>query len=167
MWRTVLAAPLKRASKFSAIYALYISIVWLFDYVYYPWLILKFRYLVFPPLYVSVFLVSWGGYYLYDYFQEDVFFSEQINGWLRRPGGWAPARKSKAIILNNPRLTFAALAAWWSPLHAYVFSRRDESFEFSSFVKAIAKGSLICALFWSVVAGSGLLLWELVKWVVR
>jgi hypothetical protein len=167
MWRTILGVRLKRASKFSAIYALYVSIVWLFDYVYYPWLTLRFKYLVFFPLYLSVFLVSWGGYYLYRYFQEDVFLTEQINDWLRRPGGGALLRKSKALIVNNPRWTFAAIAAWWSPLHAYVFSRRSDAFELPSFLKAMAKGSFVCALFWGVVAESALLLWHFVKFLVR
>jgi len=159
--------PLKRASKFSAVYALYVSIIWLFDYVYYPWLILRFRYWVFVPLFLSVFLVSWGGYYLYSYFQEDVFLTEQINNWLRRPGGWPLVSKSKALIVDNPGWTFAAIAAWWSPLHAYVFSRRDETFDLGSFVRAIAKGSFVCAFFWGVVAESVLLLWRLGKLLLR
>jgi hypothetical protein len=167
MWKTILGMPLKRASKFSAIYALYVAIVWLFDYVYYPWLILKFRYLVILPLYFSLFLVSWGGYYLYAYFQEDVFLADQINDWLRRPAGWALVNRSKALIVNNPGWTFAAIAAWWSPLHAYIFTRRDETFGLAPFIKTIAKGSLVCAFFWGVVAESALLLWELAKLLVR
>jgi hypothetical protein len=167
MWRTILGVRLKRASKFSAIYALYVGIVWLFDYVYYPWLTLKFKYWVFLPLCLSLFLVSWGGYYLYGYFQEDVFLSEQINDWLRRPGGWTLVRKSKALIVNNPGWTFAAIATWWSPLHAYIFFRRGETFKLSSFIKAIAKGSFVCAFFWAVVAESVLFLWHLVKLLAR
>lgn len=167
MCRIVSALPLKRVSKFSALYALYLSIVWLFDYVYYPWLTLKFRYLVFLPLYLSVFLVSWGGYYLYRYFREDVFFTNRINNWLRRPGKGALLGRVKALVVNNPGWTFAAVSTWWSPLHAYIFFRRDEDFRLSSFTKSIAKGSLFCALFWGVVAESVLLFWSMAKLILR
>ena len=167
MWKNVLSMPLKRASKFSAIYALYIAIVWLFDYVYYPWLIFKFKYLVFLPLYFSLFFVSWAGYYLYEYFQEDVFLAEQINEWLRRPAGWTLVSKSKSLIVNHPGWTFAAIAAWWSPLHAYVFTRRGGAFGLAPFVKTIAKGSFFCAFFWGVVAESVLVIWQLAKLLIR
>ena len=100
MRQTVAALHLKRVSKFGALYALYLSIVWIFDYVYYPWLTLKFRYLVFLPLYVSVFLVSWGGYYLYRYFQEDVFFAERINNWLQRPVKGTLLGRFKALVVQ-------------------------------------------------------------------
>jgi len=163
MWQTLFRVPFQRASKFSAVYALYVAIVWLFDYVYYPWLILKFKYFVFLPLYFSLFLVSWGGYYLYTLFHEDVFFAEQINEWLRRPSEWTLVRRSKALIVNNPGWTFAAIAAWWSPLHAYVFSHGQKEFGLVSFIKSIAMGSFVCALFWGVVAETILVLWRLTK----
>jgi hypothetical protein len=167
MWKTVLGIPLKRASKFSAIYALYVAIIWLFDYVYYPWLIFKFKYLVFVPLYFSLFFVSWGGYYLYACFHEDVFLTEQINEWLRRPAASRLVSRSKALIVNNPAWTFAAIAAWWSPLHAYIFTRKDKSFGLAPFIKSIATGSLVCAFVWGVVAESVLLLWGLAKLLLR
>jgi hypothetical protein len=163
MRRTILALPLKRASRFGGAYALYLAIVWLFDYIYFPWLTIKFHSLVYVPLFLSVFLVSWGGYYLYEYFQEDVFFTEKINGWLARPGTGRIRGKLKRLIASNPRCTFAAISTWWSPLHAYVFFRRDETFEFTSFIKALATGSFFCAVFWGTVGESFLISWHLFR----
>jgi len=162
----ILATRLKRASKFSMAYALYIAIVWMFDYVYYPWLAIKFRHLMFFALYPSVFLVSLGGFYLYEYFQEDVFFTEKINVWLDASGTRGVGTKLRSLIANNPRCVFAAIATWWSPLHAYVFFRRDKTFSLSSLVKALAKGSFVCAFFWGIVAESFLLLWSLFRLIL-
>lgn len=163
MSRTSLAIPLKRASRFGGVYALYLVIVWLFDYVYFPLLTIRFHARVYLPLYISVFLVSWGGFYLYDYFKEDVFFTERINSWLKQPepDGWR--KWIKSLIVNNPRLTFAAISTWWSPLHAYVFFRRDKTFRFSSFIQSLAKGSFFCALFWGTVGESFLISWHVVR----
>jgi len=162
----ILATPLKRASKFSMAYALYLAIVWMFDYVYYPWLTIKFRHLMFFALYPSIFLVSWGGFYLYEYFQEDVFFTEKINTWLGKSGTHGIGTKLRNLIANNPLCVFAAISTWWSPLHAYVFFRRDKTSSLSSLVKALAKGSFICAFFWGVVAESVLLLWGLFRLIL-
>jgi hypothetical protein len=162
----ILAAPLKRASKFSMAYGLYLAIVWMFDYVYYPWLAIKFRHLMFFALYPSIFLVSWGGFYLYAYFQEDVFFTEKVHAWLEQSGSQGIRRRFRSLIANNPRCVFVAVATWWSPLHAYVFFRRDKTFSLSSLVKALAKGSFICALFWGIVAESFIILWGLFRLIL-
>lgn len=167
MWLTMLVAPLKRASKLSVAYALYLSIIWLFDYVYYPWLAIKFRHLVILPLYPSIFLASWGGYYLYQYFREDVFFIEKISGWLNQTGSQGITRRIRGMVSNNPSYVFAAISTWWSPLHAYIFFRREETFKRSSLLKALAKGSFFCAVFWGVIAEFFILLWGLVKVIVR
>lgn len=162
----ILATPLKRASKFSMAYALYLAIVWMFDYVYYPWLTIKFRHFMFLALYPSIFLVSWGGFYLYEYFQEDVFFTEKVNAWLEQSGSEGIGRRFRSLIANNPGCVFAAVATWWSPLHAYVFFRRDKTFSLASLVKALAKGSFISAFFWGIVAESFILLWGLFRLVL-
>jgi hypothetical protein len=167
MWRTLPAVPVKRVSRFGVAYGLYLSIVWLFDYLYFPWLAIKFRLLVFFPLFASIFLVSWGGYYLYDYFREDVFFTERINNWLERGNSRGLTGKIKTLISRNPEYVFAAIATWWGPLHAYFFFQRDEPFRLAAFVKALAKGSFFCALFWGVIAESLLLSWDLAKWVLH
>jgi hypothetical protein len=156
-------AVLTRTSKLGAIYLLYLSIVWLFDYVYYPWLTLEFRYLVFFPLFISLFFVSWGGYYLYSYFKEDVFFTAHIHGWLRSPGQSAFRNRVKSVIVNNPHWTFAAIATWWSPLHAYIFFKGNEEFDLGSFTWSIARGSLLCACFWGIIGDSALLSWGFVR----
>ena len=48
--------------KFSFAYALYVVIVLSFDYLYMPWLAIKFRYLAIIPLYFSIFAVSCSGF---------------------------------------------------------------------------------------------------------
>lgn len=157
------ATTARRATRFGGVYALYLAIVWLFDYIYFPLLTIKFHALVYLPLFVSVFLVSWGGYYLYEYFQEDVFFTERINTWLEDPGAGGLRRKVKSLIVGNPRLVFAAISTWWSPLHAYVFFRRDKTFQFGSFIKALIAGSFCCAVFWGTVGESCWVSWHFFK----
>ena len=162
MWQT-LVAPLRRISRFGAVYALYLAIVWSFDYVYFPWLTIRFQWLVILPLFLSIFLVSWGGYYLYQYFQEDVLLTDRINAWLNQPGHGGIRGKLKALIVGNPGCTFAAIATWWSPLHAYLFFRRDKTFRLSGLIQSLARGSFFCALFWGVIGESIVLSWNLVK----
>lgn len=157
----MLAVPLKKVTRFSGVYLLYLTIVWAFDYVYYPWLALRFHSLLFLPLYPSIFLVSWGGHYLYEYFREDVFFIERINGWLKESSSQGLKGKLKGAIRKRPGYVFAVIATWWSPLHAYIFFRKDQSREPVSLVKSLAAGSLVCAVFWGIVAESVLLLWGL------
>ncbi|MBZ5514087.1 MAG: hypothetical protein LAN62_04440 [Acidobacteriia bacterium] len=165
-WRTALA-PLRRISRFGAVCTLYLAIVWSFDYIYFPWLTLKFRSLVFLPLFLSIFLVSWAGYYLHEYFQEDVLLTGRIGDWLNRPGKGGIGTRIKTLIVGNPRCTFAAIATWWSPLHAYLFFNRDPTFRAPSFIKALAKGSFYCALFWGVVGESILFSWQMAKHLLR
>lgn len=167
MWRRVLAGPLKRASKFGAVYLLYVSIIWLFDYVYFPWLTLRFRYLVVFPLFPSIFAASWGGYYLYRFFQEDVFFTDRVHQWLDRPGSGGVRGKVRSVILNKPAYVFAAVATWWSPLHAYIFFRKEQEFRLPSFLKALTLGSLCCALFWGMVGDSLIFSYHLMKAILR
>lgn len=161
--QTIEPLSLKKVSRFGGAYSLYLAIVFLFDYVYYPWLAIRFKHLMVFPLYGSIFLVSWGGYYLYEFFQEDVFFTERINTWLVEPGATGFWSRLKRLIVGNPRGVFAAISAWWSPLHAYVFFRRGKSFELPSFLKTLALGSLVCALFWGVVAESIIFLWTALR----
>lgn len=167
MWRGVLAGPLKRASKFGAVYLLYLCIIWLFDYVYFPWLTLKFRYLVFFPLFPSIFLASWGGYYLYQHFQEDVFFTDKIHAWLERPGPAGLRGKVRSVVVNKPAYVFAAVSTWWSPLHAYVFLSKDQDFRLVSFLKSLTIGSLLCALFWGLVGDSLIFSYGLLKAILH
>lgn len=167
MWRRVLAGPLKRASKFGAVYLLYLSIVWLFDYVYFPWLTLRFKYLVFFPLFLSIFVVSWGGYYLYRHFQEDVFFTDKIHQWLDQPVTGGLRGKIRSVVLNRPGCVFAAVATWWSPLHAYIFLSKHQEFRLLPFLKSLAIGSLVCALFWGLIGDSFIFSYSLLKTILH
>jgi hypothetical protein len=161
--QTIEPLSLKKISRFGGAYSLYLAIVFLFDYIYYPWLAIRFKHLMVFPLYVSIFLVSWAGYYLYEFFQEDVFFTEKIHAWLVEPSATGFWSRLKRLIVSNPRGVFAAVSAWWSPLHAYVFFRRGKAFELPSFLKTLALGSLVCALFWGIVAESIIFLWSVLR----
>jgi hypothetical protein len=167
MWQRVLAGPLKRASKFGVVYLLYLSIIWLFDYVYFPWLTLKFRYLVFFPLFPSIFAASWGGYYLYRHFHEDVFFTDKIHHWLEQPGAAGLRGKLRSMVVNRPACVFVAVATWWSPLHAYIFLSKDQDFRLLSFLRSLTIGSLLCALFWGLIGDSFIFSYSLLKAILR
>lgn len=167
MWRQVLAGPLKRASKFGAVYLLYLCIIWLFDYVYFPWLTLRFRYLVFFPLFVSIFAASWAGYYLYQHFQEDVFFTDKIHHWLEQPKAGGLRGWARSVVLNRPACVFAAVATWWSPLHAYIFLTKGQEFRLLHFLKSLFLGSLLCALFWGLIGDSFIFSYGLLRTVLR
>jgi hypothetical protein len=163
----MLTVPFKKVTKFSGVYLLYLFIVWGFDYVYYPWLAIRFHYLIVLPLFPSIFLVSWGGYYLYEYFREDVFFIERINGWLKETASQGWRGSLKRAIVKRPRYVFAVVATWWSPLHAYIFFRKDKTRDTLPLVKSLATGSLLSTLFWGIVAESFLLLWGLARAVAQ
>ena len=163
MWRRVFAEPLNRASKFGAVYLLYISIIWLFDYLYFPWLTFKFRFLVFFPLFPSIFAASWGGYYLYQHFQQDVFFTDKIHDWLEKPGSGGLRGNIRSVVVNRPACVFAVVSIWWSPLHAYIFLSKDQDFRLFSFLKSLAIGSLLCALFWGLIGDSLFFSYSLLK----
>jgi len=151
---------LKKASKFGFVYALYLAIVWAFDYVYMPWLAIKFHYAAVFPLYISVLAVSLLGLLLYRFFRENVFFLEEIVRWLNKKGesGWLNVTKGK--IVRNPKLTFAVISAWWSPLHGYLFFKRDETDHYQEVLKVFSLGSLYCALFWGIIIGILVFIWK-------
>jgi hypothetical protein len=159
----MLTVPFKKVTKFSGVHLLYLSIVWSFDYVYYPWLAIRFHYLLILPLFPSIFLVSWGGYYLYEYFREDVFFIERINTWLKEASPQGVRGRLKRAILRRPGYVYAVIATWWSPLHAYIFFRKEKTRGSFPLVKSLATGSLLSTLFWGVVAECVLLLWGLAR----
>lgn len=152
---------LKRFLKFVVIYGLYLAIVLSFDYLYIPWLAIKFRYLTFFPLYVSLFFVCLLGLGLYEFFKEDIFFKEKITVWLSEKGKYVFTRWLKKIINGNPRFKFSAIAIWWSPLHAYIFFRKDSKNRFGEVIKMLGLGAFHCAFFWSVIVYILVALWDL------
>ena len=157
----------KRFFKFVLIYGLYLTMVLSFDYLYMPWLAIKFRYLTFFPLYVSILGICLAGLLLYEFFQEDVFFKREIMAWLTEEGKHGFTKKLKGKINGNPRLMFAAIATWWSPLHAYIFFREDDKNEFSEMMKLFCLGSFYCAFFWGVVIDILVALRDLGNLIIR
>jgi len=160
-------AGVRKVSKFVAMYGVYLGIIWAFDYIYMPWLAIKFRYLTFFPLYVSLFVVCLLGLLVYEFFDEDMFFKEKIRGWLAKEGKHRFTRTLKKKINSSPQLTFAVIASWWSPLHAYIYFREGKKNHFWKAVKTLGKGSFYCAFFWGVIVSILSALWDLTKLIIR
>lgn len=144
-------------------YTLYVLIVWLFDYAYMPWLAIKFEYIMFIPLYFSICLVCYAGVYLYEFIGRDIFFINKIHTWLTKEGSSRISKTIKQLINKNPKNTFIAISIWWSPFHAYIFSRKNEEAKTAEVMKILARGSLYCALFWGVILEVLLLTWKFIK----
>lgn len=153
---------LRKFSKFGTVYCLVVAIIWSFDYIYMPWLAIKFQYFATIPLYFSILLACWGGLYLYDFFDEDVFFIGKIRPWLERKSSWSLIERTKRMIRQSPKATFVAISAWWSPLHAYLFFR-IEGDRSSGALSKIVEGSIYCAIFWSIVIDLVVFIWEYTK----
>lgn len=148
-------------------YGIYLCLVWAFDYLYMPWLAIRFRYLTFFPLYISLLVVCFVGLVIYDFLKEDIFFKKKIREWLAKDGKYKLTRKIKHLINSNPNLTFAAIATWWSPLHAYIYFREGEKNHFWEIVQLFGKGSFHCAFFWGFVAFVLSGLWDLGKLIIK
>ena len=107
-------------------YGIYLCVIWTFDYLYAPWLAIKYKQFVFFPLYVSLFIISLAGLYMYNFFNEDMFFKKKIVQWLAEKGKWKITQWVKTKINSSPKVTFAVIAIWWSPLHSYVYFRDED-----------------------------------------
>lgn len=152
----------KRISKYGFFYALYVAIVVTFDYIYMPWLAIKFRYFTIVPLYFSLYAVSWLGLLLYRSFKEDMLFMERITAWLNNEdSGSVLSSKIKEKIRGNPKKTFIAISAWWSPIHAYLYFKRDKRDGFWEASRTFAIGSFYCTLFWGVIIDALIFFWDM------
>ena len=151
----------KRIFRFGLGGAVYLIVVWSFDYFYIPWLAIEFRYLTIFPLYLSLFVISWIGLFVYRFFREDIFLLESINEWLKKEGKYEITKALKRKVKENPLITFAAIATWWSPLHAYLFFKKDKKDNVTEYFKVFGLGSLYCALFWGVVIDIFVFMWDL------
>lgn len=122
------------------------GIYMLFEYVYMPWLLYKFRYWMFIPLYPSILFANFGGVYLYNLFGEDVLFMEFGSSWISEKGGkleWL-----KKYLRNSSKKIFIALSVWPSPIASYLFFRKKEKESALSILKCIAMGSIYCTIMW-------------------
>jgi hypothetical protein len=160
-------AGAKKVSKYVFMYGLYLLIVWVFDYLYMPWLAIKFRYYTFFPLYFSLFFVCLLGLLLYDSFKEDIFFKENIKEWLANKERNKFTQWIKARVNSSPRATFSAIATWWSPLHAYIYFRKEEKNHFWEVMKVFSRGAFYCAFFWGVIVFILSALWDLGKLFIK
>lgn len=166
LWMALKEMDPKKRRKFLLMYSLYFSIVGSFDYLYMPWLAIRFKYLTFFPLAISLFVVCILGLFLYEFFQEDMFLKEKILSWINEDSKIKLLSKLKCKIRGNPRVMFVVIAMWWSPLHAYIFFRKEDSRVWSEVFEKISKGSLYCAIFWSLVIDVFVALWDFGKFLI-
>lgn len=157
----------RRVCRFGLGGFVYLVVVLAFDYLYIPWLAIKFRYLTVIPLYVSLFAISWLGLLVYRFFGEDIFLLGAINKWLVKESNYRLVRVLKRKIIGNPQTTFAAIATWWSPLHAYLFFKKDQQDNGIEHFKIFALGSFYCASFWGIVIDVLVLLWDIAVALIK
>lgn len=112
-------------------------------------------------------MISWIGLFVYRFFREDIFLLEKINKWLGEDGDYKVTKTLKRKVNENSRFTFAAIATWWSPLHAYLFFKKDNKDNIAEYLKAFGLGSLYCALFWGIVIDILVLIWDLVVLLLK
>lgn len=162
LWNWCRKVGFKRILKYGFFYALYVAIVKTFDYIYMPWLAIKFRYFAIVPLYFSLYAVSWLGLWLYRSFREDMLFLEKINAWLddtERGGQLVSSLKKR--IRGNPKKIFMVVSTYWSPVHGYLYFKKDNKDNLIEVFKSFALGSFYCALFWGIVIDIIILIWDL------
>lgn len=137
--------------KFAAAYVLATVIYLLFDYVYMPWLAIRFEFWMVLPLYPSILIANFLGLFIYDWFQEDILFIELGRNWIDSEG--EQFMTLKEFLRRSAKFSFVALSIWPSPIAGYLLLRNgvDES-RWQAF-KIIALGSIPCAMVWSGVAG--------------
>jgi len=162
-YKAITEAGAKKISKYIFMYGIYLCVIWTFDYLYAPWLAIKYKQFVFFPLFLSLFVISLAGLYMYNFFNEDMFFKENIKKWLAEKGRWKITQWIKTKINARPGVTFAVIAIWWSPLHSYVYFRNEDEHHAGETLKSMCVGSFYCAFFWGVIANIIILLWELGK----
>jgi len=141
---------IKKGLKFGGSWSLTAAIVWVFDYIWMPWLGITFQYFAVIPLFLSLVVACSIGRYLYDFLDEDVFFIGKIKPWLDAESSWEKIERIKQVVRKSPKLTFIVISSWWSPLHAHLFIRANNK-EDKMAVGSIVEGSLYCTLFWGVV----------------
>ena len=151
-----------KLTRFGVVYALVVAIIWVFDYLYMPWLGIKFQYLTIIPLFFSLLLVCWVGLNIYDFFGEDVFFIGKIKPWLDEKSSWRVIEWIKQIIRRSPKATFIAVSTFWSPLHGYLFFRTEDD-NLAKALRKIVEGSVYCAIFWGIVISLLVLIWKCIK----
>lgn len=143
----------EKLTRFGVVYALVLVTIWAFDYLYMPWLGIKFQYLAFIPLFFSLLLICSVGLCLYDFFGEDVFFIEKIRPWIEKKSSWKLIEWIKQSVRQSPKATFVVISAFWSPLHGYLFFRKEDDSR-SMVLKRIIEGSVYCAIFWGILIGT-------------
>ncbi|WAC06760.1 MAG: hypothetical protein OS130_10930 [Thermodesulfobacteriota bacterium] len=153
---------IRKGLKFGGSWSLTAAIVWVFDYIWMPWLGITFQYFAMIPLFLSLVVACYIGLYLYNFLDEDVFFIGKIKPWLDAESSWVKIERIKQVVRKSPKLTFIVLSSWWSPLHAHFFFRDNNKGDKMAVV-SIVEGSIYCTLFWGVVIDLIIFIYRWVK----
>ncbi len=150
-------------SRFIFAWMLAVGGYYAFDFIYMPYLAIKFGYFMVFPLFLSIFLVCWIGVYTYDLLDRDAYFIEHLSAWLVKPSENPTISKIKELVNKNQKNVFVAISIWYSPLHAYIYFRESAKDKKVKMVSSLAMGSLYCSLFWGIIIDLIMLAWEKVS----
>lgn len=152
----------ERGRKFVFAYFLCAGVYALFEYVYMPWLTVKFGGWMFLPLYPSILFANFFGLYLYDWLGEDILFMEFGSNWIKEEGGKLECVKK--YLRKSRKKIFIALSIWPSPIASYLFFRKEKGEAAIKVFKNIALGSIFCTIVWGGVCG---LLWVAIRSIMN
>lgn len=156
----------RKMSKFVFMYGLCVAIICTFDYAWMPFLAIKFQYLAFFPLYVSLVVVCMIGLGLYELFKEDIFLKKKLEITLNKEGKYKFTRWVKGKMNADPKTAFMIISLE-NPLQAYLYYRQEDRTRFSEAIRLISIGSFYCAFFWGVVIDVLVACWHLGMWIIK
>lgn len=136
----------RKGRRFVLAYLVCSGVFFLFEWIYMPWLTVKFGYWMFVPLFPSIVVANFLGVYLYDFLGEDILFMEFGSSWINEVGGKMEPLKKR--IRNSKKLIFIGLSIWPSPIAGYLFFRDEIGRSKPATFKAIVAGSIPCTIVW-------------------
>lgn len=160
--REIIQKLKQKGRKFVVAYLLCAGVYALFEWVYMPWLTVKFGIWMFVPLYPSILFANFLGLYLYDWLGEDVLFMEFGSSWIEEEGGRFEPMKN--YLRKSRKKIFVALSIWPSPIASYLFFRKEKKEAVAKVFQNIALGSVFCTLVWGGVCS---LLWVVVTQIIQ
>lgn len=103
----------KKLFKIFSVYALYVFVAWTFDYIYIPWLAIRFQYFAVIPLYFSLFLISLVGLVIVKYAKEDVLLVGVMGDWLKKESSTEILYRTKERIQKINLIKYFAVSGLW------------------------------------------------------
>jgi hypothetical protein len=126
----------KTLIKVSSVYVFYVLVAWIFDYLYIPWLGIRYQYFAIIPLFLSLFLVSIFGLILVKFSKEDVLLVGKINRWLSRESSAKFIYSLRARLQAHAKLQLIETLGFWRVL---IFGFEKLALYTNAFKKKIQK----------------------------